>query len=200
MNENSQRSFTYNSSDTMETSRLHDFSTEIAAVQQTTQRQVSSILPHDTSYNFTSTFDVATHITQHQPVLDYLKFFHLSLGYFYLVICKIILQDSSNDHDHYDHEFFYQHPRYPSIGYHVSCKLLPDSLIETILNGEVYEMNFDTEKFLSLNQRFTLELSLKQRLFHRMHFGTQSVLLAGITNDGDLSSNENITNNQDAMD
>ncbi|CAB4446851.1 unnamed protein product [Rhizophagus irregularis] len=146
-----------------------DFST---AIQQTTPSQESSITSHgnmtgmsNTSCNFT-TFDVAAHILQ---VLNYLKFYYFSPNdvNFYLVICKIILQDSFNDHNHYDHEFFYQHPKYPSIRYHVTCKLLQYSLVENILNNEMCGMNFDI-KPLSLDQKFILEHNLKQKLYYRM--------------------------------
>ncbi|GBB86627.1 hypothetical protein RclHR1_01300012 [Rhizophagus clarus] len=169
MDENLQRSYTYNSSTAMETGELHDFSTEIAAEQQTMQHQEPLITTHDISYNFAIS-NAATHITeQHQQVplvLNYLKIYHFSPndGNFYLVICKIILQNSLNDRVYYDHEFFYQHPSDPSINYHVTCELLPHLLIENFLNYGIYEMNFDTTT-LSLNQKFMLELSLKQRLF-----------------------------------
>ncbi|CAB4405457.1 unnamed protein product [Rhizophagus irregularis] len=162
MDENLQQSLIYNNSG-IESGESFDFSTTI---QQTTQSQESSI----TSYG--NMIDVAAHTMQYQQilqVLNYLKFYYFSPNdvNFYLVICKIILQDSFNDHNHYDHEFFYQHPSYPSIRYHVSCKLLSYSLVENILNNEMCGINFDTE-LLSLDQKFNLEHNLKQKLFYRM--------------------------------
>ncbi|PKK70541.1 hypothetical protein RhiirC2_779561 [Rhizophagus irregularis] len=169
----------------IETGESFDFST---AIQQTTPSQESSITSHgnmtgmsNTSCNFT-TFDVAAHILQ---VLNYLKFYYFSQNdvNFYLVICKIILQDSFNDHNHYDHEFFYQHPSYPTIRYHVSCKLLSYSLVENILNNEMCGINFDTE-LLSTNDVGNNEMI------------TQTVSsMAGNQNynDSDFSSNEHIT-------
>jgi hypothetical protein len=67
-------------------------------------------------------------------------------------------------------------------------------------------MNFDVE-LLSLNQKFNLEQSLKQKLFHRMHYNrninllhndvnhemiTQTTSMADIQNynDSDLPSND----------
>ncbi|PKK75915.1 hypothetical protein RhiirC2_773082 [Rhizophagus irregularis] len=104
------------------------------------------------------------------PVISYLKFYHFYVNSFYLITCKIISQNDSSfdNYDRYSHEFFYQHPNDPSTKYHVTCKLLPNSLIENVLNNEICEMNFDIE-LLSLNQKFNLEQSLKQKLFNRMH-------------------------------
>ncbi|GES82293.1 hypothetical protein GLOIN_2v1763705 [Rhizophagus clarus] len=105
------------------------------------------------------------------PVLSYLKFYYHSPNdfNFYLVICKIILQNSFNDHYNHDHEFFYQHPRLPSIKYHVTCKLIPYSIVESILNNDgECGMNFYT-KLLSLDQKFYLEQNLKNQLYYRMY-------------------------------
>ncbi|EXX61825.1 uncharacterized protein OCT59_028177 [Rhizophagus irregularis] len=211
MDENLQQSFIYNNNG-IETGESFDFST---AIQQTTQSQESLMTSHgnmtdmsNTSCNF-ATFDIATH-TMQQRVLNYLKFYYFLPNdvNFYLVICKIILQDSFNDHNHYDHEFFYQHPSYPSIRYHVTCKLLSYPLVENILNNEVCGMNFDT-KSLSLDQKFNLEHNLKQKLFYRMicdrntnDVGNNEMITQTVSsmaadnqnyNDSDFSSNEHIT-------
>ncbi|PKY34043.1 hypothetical protein RhiirB3_453424 [Rhizophagus irregularis] len=178
MDENLQQSLIYNNT-SIETGESFDFSTTI---QQTTQSQESSITSHG------NVIDVAAHTMQHQQilqVLNYLKFYYFSPNdvNFYLVICKIILQDSFNDHNHYDHEFFYQHPSYPTIRYHVSCKLLSYSLVENILNNEMCGINFDTE-LLSTNDVGNNEMI------------TQTVSsMAGNQNynDSDFSSNEHIT-------
>ncbi|CAB4389202.1 unnamed protein product [Rhizophagus irregularis] len=118
------------------------------------------------------------------PVISYLKFYHFYVNSFYLITCKIILQDDSSfdNYDRYSHEFFYQHPNDLSTKYHVTCKLLlPNTLIENVLNNEICEMNFDIE-LLSLNQKFNLEQSLKQKLFNQMHYINY--------NDGDFPSND----------
>jgi hypothetical protein len=179
-----------------------DLSTEIAAAPQ---HQESS----DSSSNFAIYNNVTNQIHQQTLlILSYLKFYHFYVNIFYLVTCKIILQDCSFDNsDRYSHEFFYQHPNDSSTKYHVTCKSLPNSLVENILNDEICEMNFDVE-LLSLNQKFNLEQSLKQKLFHRMHYNrntnllhndvvnhemiTQTASMADIQNfnDSDLPSND----------
>jgi hypothetical protein len=100
----------------------------------------------------------------------HLKFYHFSDDdNFYLINCKIISQESSSDnHDRHSHEFFYQHPSDPSTRYHVTCNLLPNSLVENILNDEIYEMYFDM-RVLSMRQKLRLEQSLKQKLYYRMY-------------------------------
>ncbi|GBC43334.2 hypothetical protein GLOIN_2v1868476 [Rhizophagus irregularis DAOM 181602=DAOM 197198] len=175
MDENLQQSLIYNNT-SIETGESFDFSTTI---QQTTQSQESSITSHG------NVIDVAAHTMQHQQilqVLNYLKFYYFSPNdvNFYLVICKIILQDSFNDHNHYDHEFFYQHPSYPTIRYHVSCK----------------------------PKKFNLEHNLKHKLFYRMicdrstnDVGNNEMITQTVSsmagnqnyNDSDFSSNEHIT-------
>ena len=140
---------------------------------------------------------------QHQqnfPLINYLKFYHFFVNSYYLVTCKMILQEDSSfvDHGPYDHEFFYEYPSDPSTRYHVTCNLLPHSLVENILNDGFCEMNFDVE-LLSLNQKFDLEQSLKQKLFCRMYsfYGdvgnhamtTQNIAIVN----GDLPSNDHIT-------
>lgn len=181
----------------------HNFSTEIAAAQQHQESY------QDPSCNFTI-HNVTNKVVMQQEtlsVISYLKFYHFYVNLFYLITCKIILHDDSfgNDHDCYSHEFFYQHPNDPSIRYHVTCKSLPYSLVENILNEEVYGMNFDIQ-LLSLNQKFNLQESLKEKLFYRMHCNrntnsfrndvgnhemvTQTVSMADIQNDNYLPNNE----------
>jgi hypothetical protein len=127
-----------------------DFSTEIAAAPQ---HQDSS----DSSRNFAIhnvTNQIAMQPQQTLPILSYLKFYHFYVNSFYLVTCKIIYQEDYffEDNDRYSHEFFYQHPNDSSTRYHITCKSLPNSLVENILNDEFCEMNFDVE-LLSLNQK-----------------------------------------------
>src|SRR5581483_5800093 len=87
---------------------------------------------------------------------------------FYLVNCKIISQENSFDnHELYNHEFFYEHPNDPSTRYHVTCKLLSHFLIEHILNDGFCGMESNLE-LLSLYQKLNLEESLKQKLFNKM--------------------------------
>jgi hypothetical protein len=54
---------------------------------------------------------------------------------FYHIICKMFLQQNSDNtaslEDDYDYEFFYQTS---NANYHVTCKLLSHSLIINILN------------------------------------------------------------------
>lgn len=101
----------------------------------------------------------------------YLKFYHFSSNddNFYLVNCKTISQeDTLDNHDRNSHEFFYQHPSEPSTRYHVTCKLLSNSLVENVLNDEICEMDFDM-RVLSIHQKLHLEQSLKQKLYYRMY-------------------------------
>src|ERR1043166_8898242 len=95
------------------------------------------------------------------------KFFHCTLndGNIYHITYKAILQDSISLDDHdYDHEFFYQ---WTTANFYVTCELLSRSLIENILNIEVYGIdpgvNGSNQKdSLSLSQKLSLEKSLKQ--------------------------------------
>jgi hypothetical protein len=82
---------------------------------------------------------------------------------FYHTTCKMILQiqDSSLEDD-YDYEFFFQN-------YHVTCKLLPHSLIVDILNKEIYGIDFDVNDLkrkcmLTLYQKLNLEFNFKESL------------------------------------
>ncbi|GBB83954.1 hypothetical protein RclHR1_01060018 [Rhizophagus clarus] len=169
----------------------------------------------DPSCDFT-TYNVTNQVAmQHQqtfPVISYLRFYHFHVNLFYLVTCNIILHndDSFDNYDCYSHYFFYEHPNDPSIRYHITCKSLPNSLVEDILNNEICETSFGVE-LLSLNQKFNLEQSLKQKLSRRMHCNrnanslhnnvenhvmiTQTVTMADVQNynDSDLLSNDHIT-------
>ena len=112
----------------------------------------------------------------HLPSQVYeLKLFHqLPNDIFYHVTCKMILQDYlensdsvSCDDDH-DYEFFFRSDDSLMI-YHVTCKLLPHSLIVSILNKEIYGMDFDVNDLkrkyvLTLRQKLNLEQNLKQIL------------------------------------
>src|SRR6266542_1230147 len=104
----------YYNSFSVTTNESSDFSTEISAVQLTTQHQDHSATSHgnmmNTSRNF-ATFNLANQVETHNMrhiLPSYLKFYHFYIN-FYLVICKIILKEESSDddHDHYNHEFFY---------------------------------------------------------------------------------------------
>jgi hypothetical protein len=82
---------------------------------------------------------------------------------FYHVTCKMIGDMENPDDNNYDFEFFYQ-------SYHVTCKLLPHSLVLSILNKEVYGMDFNVEDLkrkdllLTSYQKLNLKLNLKQVL------------------------------------
>ncbi|RIA81501.1 hypothetical protein C1645_836897 [Glomus cerebriforme] len=142
----------YNSSN-MTTSESLDFSTAV--------KQPVTELLQDVTVD--AAYQVATHIIQHQHI-SYLKFYHFLPNdkNFYYITCKMILQDSE-DHGHYNHGFFFQHPNDPSTEYYVTCKFLPYHLIENILNNG---MDFDViDLKLSLHQKLNIEKSLKQKLF-----------------------------------
>ncbi|GBB94259.1 hypothetical protein RclHR1_02320014 [Rhizophagus clarus] len=87
----------------------------------------------------------------------------------YNVTSKITLQDHhQNDDDDYDYEFFYQ---ISDDLRHVTCKLLPSSLITGILNKKIYGIDFDTSELkrkhtLNLQQKLNLELNLRQIFLH----------------------------------
>ncbi|GBB89822.1 hypothetical protein RclHR1_16640002 [Rhizophagus clarus] len=161
-----------------------DFPDKITVTQPVTQHQEFQ----DPSCSF-ATFDGTTTMQHRQffPVLNYLKFYYLSPNdfNFYLVICKIIQQNSFDNHNHHDHEFFYQHPRYPSLRYHVTCKLLPYSSVENILNNEECRLNFGV-KLLSLDQKFNLERNLREKLYYRMYYY-------------DMNTNNNVANQTVSM-
>ncbi|RIA91552.1 hypothetical protein C1645_821865 [Glomus cerebriforme] len=143
-------------------------------------------------------------ITQHQQILQvisYLKFYHLSPNdnNFYYVTCKIILQEdvgSFDDHDHYNHGFFYQHPNDPSTVYFVTCKLIPYHLIENILNNGM-DFNNKCMVLLSLHQKLNLEQSLKQKLFNLMRNANSTIQFVSKAdiqnyNDSGLPNNDHI--------
>lgn len=89
----------------------------------------------------------------------------------YHITCKIILQDYDYDYydysDYYDYEFFYMNSN--DYTYHVTCKLISYSLIISILNKEIYRMEFDvndlkTKYSLTSHQKLNLQLNLKEIL------------------------------------
>ena len=92
----------------------------------------------------------------------------------YHVACKGVLQDYLKgtvnwDDDYYDYDFFLQSSNDSMILFHVSCKLLSNSLIVDILNKEIYGMDFDFSDLkrrvlLTLDQKFNLEQNLKRIL------------------------------------
>lgn len=97
------------------------------------------------------------------------KFFHTpGDGSFYLVNCIKILHDSDDNDDNgiYDHNFFYKNL---TVKYHITCKLYSHSLIENILNKEVFGMDININyaqqrESLSLNQKFCLQEGLERIL------------------------------------
>jgi hypothetical protein len=82
---------------------------------------------------------------------------------FYHVTCRLVYyhqNSASLDDDNYDYEFFFQ-------SYHITCKLISNSLILDILNKEIYGMDFDVnnlkrKNLLTSHQKLNLELSLKR--------------------------------------
>ncbi|GBC07468.1 hypothetical protein RclHR1_00750002 [Rhizophagus clarus] len=79
----------------------------------------------------------------------------------YHITCKITLQDQGEDD--FDYEFFYKISN-DDIR-HITCKILPPSLILNILNKKIYGIDFDVNDLkrrhtLTLQQKLNLELSL----------------------------------------
>jgi hypothetical protein len=75
-----------------------------------------------------------------------------------------ISQPYENYEDDYDYDLFSQDD-----SYHITCKLLPHTLIINILNKEFYGIDFDSNDLkvkytLNLNQKYNLEQNLKQGL------------------------------------
>jgi hypothetical protein len=115
----------------------------------------------------------------------------------YHIICKIILQDSENFvslEDDYDYEFISDDSE---MIFHVTCKLLPYSLLVDILNKETYGIDFDVTElkrryFLTLHQKLNLEQNLKQ-IF-------PSYFLQHPTSDSEarLDSNENLNSSHES--
>ncbi|RIA98859.1 hypothetical protein C1645_812164 [Glomus cerebriforme] len=163
-----QQLFTLNSSQPVSTHSYNSFNTNES---QNFSTDVTGDMTDisDTSYDFT-TFNTTEHTLQNQQILQTMTFYHFSSvdNNFYYVTCKIVLCDDFDDHDHYNHKFFFQHPDYPSTIYFVTCKLLSFPLIENLLNNG---MDFDVncKVLLSLHQKFNLEQSLKQKLFNLMY-------------------------------
>ncbi|GBC09652.1 hypothetical protein RclHR1_09010005 [Rhizophagus clarus] len=97
------------------------------------------------------------------------KFFHTpGDGNFYLINCSKILYDSDDNDDNgtYDHGFFY---KYLTAKYHITCKLYSHSLIENILNKEVFGMNItindlQQKESLTINQKLSLQEGLERIL------------------------------------
>ncbi|PKY61451.1 hypothetical protein RhiirA4_486448 [Rhizophagus irregularis] len=87
--------------------------------------------------------------------------------------------------DNYDYEFFLESLDDSTMMFHVTCKLLPNSLILNILNKEIYGFDFDeiygfdfdvTElrcrNSLTLHQKLNLERNLKQTI--PLYFSTSN--------------------------
>ncbi|CAG8581573.1 uncharacterized protein OCT59_006906 [Rhizophagus irregularis] len=113
-------------------------------------------------------------MNRYQPAQQTLQLNEFRLFYqppndnnFYHVNFKMILEFSENwDYSYYDYDFFYEGL---DANYYVTCKLLPPSLIISILNKEFYEIDFDLNDLkrkhtLTWGQKYNLELSLKQDL------------------------------------
>ncbi|RIA96183.1 hypothetical protein C1645_755665 [Glomus cerebriforme] len=125
---------------------------------------------------------------------------------FYNVTCKDY-QESENSNsydDDYDYEFFFQCSNDSTTIFHVACKFLPHFLIVSILNKEIYGIDFDVNDLkrkysLALHQKLNLEENLKQIL--------PSYFSQNLMTDDEImnSSNENIESdftidNQDSFD
>ncbi|GBB93625.1 hypothetical protein RclHR1_02200006 [Rhizophagus clarus] len=110
----------------------------------------------------------------------------------YHVACKKILQaylqESENIiscDDEYDYEFFFRSSHDFTEIFHVTCKLLSCSSIVSLLNKEIYGMDFDVKDLkrrytLTLHQKLILEENLKQILplyFSQPHIPDNEVIL-----------------------
>ncbi|GES79582.1 hypothetical protein GLOIN_2v1773040 [Rhizophagus clarus] len=108
--------------------------------------------------------------------------------------------------DNCDYEFFLQILDNSASTFHVTCKLIPNSLILNLLNKEIYGINFDvaaelnTKYLLTLCQKLNLERNLKQILPSYFHPITDNgMLLSPNGNNENLSlSRENIESNIDS--
>ncbi|RGB36339.1 hypothetical protein C1646_758242 [Rhizophagus diaphanus] len=90
-------------------------------------------------------------------------------NYIYHITCRKITQDhlqgTGNSiflDDNYDYEFFIENLDDSTTMFHVTCKLLPNSLILNILNKEIYGFDFDITELrrrnsLTLHQKLNLE-------------------------------------------
>ncbi|GBB83842.1 hypothetical protein RclHR1_01050016 [Rhizophagus clarus] len=112
------------------------------------------------------------------------RFFHSTSNDkdFFLITYKIIQENSDffNDNDpdynlYYDHEFTYS---YHTTNYYVRCKLLPHSIIEDLLNHEVFDINTQNNGILlSPQQKLSLEESLLVKLYLRVSKGTDEIII-----------------------
>src|SRR5204862_53581 len=99
---------------------------------------------------------------------EFKPFYHLPEDddNFYHITCKMVLQSHPQTcDDDYDFEFFSQN-------HYVKCKLLSHCLVVNILNKEIYGVDFDANDLkhkypLTMQQKFNLDLNLKQILFPR---------------------------------
>jgi hypothetical protein len=121
----------------------------------------------------------------------------------YHVTCKMILQDSENldsMDDNYDYEFISDDFE---MNFHVTCKLLPCSLIVNILNKEIYGINFDVSELkhkylLTLHQKLNLEQNLKKILpsYFQHPIADNETILSSDGNDENLNfSHDSISDN-----
>ncbi|CAB4400508.1 unnamed protein product [Rhizophagus irregularis] len=125
----------------MTTNESLDFSTDIAAAQPITQHQESSVGSVVNISDSSCNF-ASTYNATNQVTMQYQQ----------TLPSRVLLSTSKRS--------------FRKI--YVTCKSLPNCLVENILNDEICGVNFDVE-LLSLNQKFNLEQSLRQNLFQRIH-------------------------------
>ena len=134
-------------------------------------------IPERNLVTFNSANQVSTQAIALQPMQNQLVeirlFYQDGDDNIYHVTCKRILQDylqgSENSipwDDNYDYEFFFNDS---TTLFHVTCKLLPNSLIVNLLNNKFYGMGFDERNLnhrclLTLHQKLNLEQNLKRIL------------------------------------
>ncbi|CAG8698672.1 uncharacterized protein OCT59_009058 [Rhizophagus irregularis] len=132
---------------------------------------------------------VSAQTTTLQPIQD--RLVELSLFYqpqndnnIYHITCRKFLQDQLQGtgnsiflDDNYDYEFFLESLDGSTTMFHVTCKLLPNTLILNMLNREFYGFDFDVAELrrrnsLTLHQKLNLERNLKQTL--PLYFSTSN--------------------------
>ena len=118
----------------------------------------------------------------------------------YHVTCSMISPENLApwNGDDYDYEFFYSK-------YHVTCKVLPPSLIIDMLNKEIYGRNFDVNELkrkypLTLYQKLNLELNLKHSYHYILEESNSDVFFHGNLESINTSSNTSNTTTQTACD
>lgn len=118
-----------------------------------------------------------------------------NVDYIYYIICKKILLNQNlasydDNYNNYDYEFFIRSSDDLTTVFHVTCKLVPNSLILNLLCG------FDSDDVTKLNRRYFLTLHQKLSLEQDLKRILPSYFLQYPISDSEtsLDSNENNEN------